>query len=234
MRRTVALAKQLGKLGYSVLTLGAIAMPVALAQDVTVPEPETGLEQQADPQSAEGTVVREDDWDWDWEETTVTPAYRDDVGKSSKRTTKTTQSPAEPRVGETAEPDFARDPLRGQLLFAGVSRYGVIPSKKDPEMHPCANCHAWAKSNREPRKLQEPHDNIPLQHGLHGKGEFWCFTCHHLDGNGGIQTLKGERLAFDDAYIVCAQCHPREARDWSFGAHGKRVENWGGERRILN
>lgn len=213
--------------------LGAVVMlPNALAENVAVVEAGSHVEGEAAQQAAEGTVP-EDDWGWDsdWEETLTEPAYKDNVSKSRK---KTAESPAASRVGETAEPDFSRKPLSGHVLFAGVPDFGVVPSKKDPDMHPCADCHIWAVSNLEPRKLLEPHDNFLLQHGLHGKGELWCFSCHHLDGNGGIRTLEGEKLVFDDAYVVCAQCHPREAEDWSYGAHGKRVENWRGERRILN
>lgn len=213
--------------------LGVVAMlPIALAENVAVPEPESNVEGDTGQQPA-GGAVQEDDWDWGsgWDVTPTEPAYKDGVSKARK---KTVESPAAPRVGETAEPDFSRNPLSGHVLFSGVPAFGVIPSKRDPDMHPCADCHTWAVSNLEPRKMLEPHDNFLLQHGLHGKGKFWCFTCHDLDGKGGIRTLEGEKLAFDDAYIVCAQCHPREAEDWSFGAHGKRVENWRGERRILN
>ena len=173
-----------------------------------------------------------DDWDWDWEETDSGPTYKSDT---SRRVEPGAASmPTVPRVGETAMPDFSASPISGHLLFADVPGFGVIPSIKDKGMHPCSNCHTWAKSNLTPRRLKRPHDNFLLQHGLHGQGEFWCFTCHHLDGAGGLRTLEGERLSFDDAYILCAQCHPGETRDWSFGAHGKRVDNWQGNRRILN
>ena len=232
MCRTLALAEQISRRGCLFLILGAATMlPIALAENIAVPEPGNNVEGGAAQQAAGG-----DDWDWgsDWDVTPTAPAYKDDVSKTREMSAKTAESPAVPRVGETAEPDFSRNPLSGHVLFAGVPAFGVIPSKRDPDMHPCADCHTWAVSNLEPRKMLEPHDNFLLQHGLHGKGEFWCFTCHDLDGKGGIRTLEGEKLAFDDAYIVCAQCHPREAEDWSFGAHGKRVENWRGERRILN
>ena len=139
-----------------------------------------------------------------------------------------------PRVGSTAEPDFEASILEGYQLFQDMRPYFVIPSKKDPDMHPCLDCHDWAKSDLTPRSLKEPHDNFRLQHGLHGKGEFWCLTCHHLEGDGGLKTFEGVKLSFDEAYILCSQCHSQEAKDWAFGAHGKRVDNWRGERRILN
>jgi rubredoxin len=101
-------------------------------------------------------------------------------------------------------------------------------------MHPCSNCHTWTKSDLTPRKLKKPHDNFELKHGLHGKGKFWCFTCHTLDGRGGLRTLEGQKLDFNEAYVLCSQCHVQETRDWVFGAHGKRVANWQGERQVYN
>ncbi len=133
-----------------------------------------------------------------------------------------------------AAPDYDAEPRQGLPLFPGAPEYTVVPSTKDPELHPCRDCHEWAESDPTPRLLGQPHNDFALVHGLHGEGEFWCFTCHHLEGDGGLKTLEGKKVHFDDAYVICSQCHSQEARDWVFGAHGKRVENWRGERRILN
>ncbi len=145
-----------------------------------------------------------------------------------------TRDPNAPRVGETAAPDFDARTREALAIFAEAPAFEVIPSQKDHEMYPCGECHTWAKSDLTPRPLKDPHDNFVLSHGLHGKGKFWCFTCHHLEGDGGLVTLEGEKLAFDDAYLVCSQCHADQARDWVYGAHGKRVGSWQGERRVLN
>lgn len=169
---------------------------------------------------------------WDWGEIEAEDAApvrptRSSAGHPGVATT-------HPRVGSTAAPDFDGEVREGYRIFAKAPPFSVIPSQKDPDMHPCVDCHDWAESDRNPRELQEPHDNFRLEHGLHGKGQFWCFTCHHLEGNGGLRTLEGLKLSFDEAYIVCSQCHARAARDWVFGAHGKRVGSWRGERRLYN
>jgi len=122
----------------------------------------------------------------------------------------------------------------GSPPFEGAPAFRVITRRKDADMHPCGDCHDDAESDLTPRELQEPHDNFKLEHGLHGKGEFWCFTCHRLKGTGGLKTLEKEKLAFDESYIVCAQCHGKQTRDWAFGAHGKRVKGWQGDRLLLN
>ena len=173
-------------------------------------------------------------WDWD------SFAPMDESPKVRKRqvTSRDTDRVDEilkgPRVGKTAEPDFSGDIRPAYALFPGAPPFSVIPSVRDRDMHPCSNCHTWTKSDLTPRRLKKPHDNFELKHGLHGKGEFWCFTCHTLDGKGGLRTFEGRKLDFNEAYILCSQCHVQETRDWVFGAHGKRVANWQGERQVYN
>lgn len=168
--------------------------------------------------------------DWDW--SAVSDEAAQPVAKP--KTQPEAAKPNKPRPGETAVPDYDAEPRVALQVFAEVPEFKVIPSRKDVEMIPCGNCHQWAQSDLTPRILKEPHNNFVLQHGLHGKGQFWCFTCHHLEGQGGLRTLEGEKLDFDQAYLLCSQCHVQEARDWASGAHGKRVGNWNEEREVLN
>jgi len=178
---------------------------------------------------AGGLVQASDDWDWGAvEELDDAPVTRPEP----RAVTPTPAAPAAPRPVENARPDFAAEPIPAHALFVGMPAFEVIPSERDPGMHPCSNCHQWVQGNPEPRKLQQPHDNFELEHGLHGKGKFWCFTCHDLKGSGGLKTLEGDPLDFDDAYILCSQCHADQARDWVYGAHGKRVANWQGDRQV--
>jgi hypothetical protein len=172
---------------------------------------------------------------WDWDSFGVAdegPTVRSRV--ESKRADAMSALPAGPRVGETAEPNFEAEPVPAYALFPGLSGFSVIPSVRDRDMHPCGNCHTWTKSDPTPRALKKPHDNFELDHGLHGKGGFWCFTCHTLKGGSALRTLEGQELGFNEAYVLCSQCHVQEARDWAFGAHGKRVAVWQGERKVYN
>lgn len=181
-----------------------------------------------------GLAAASDDWDWDaveaMDEAPVT-------GKPAAASSPAAPVPGEPPVtrnADTSEPDFDAPPVKAVALFSGLPEFEVIPSQRDAEMHPCANCHQWVKGNPEPRRLKTPHDNFELKHGLHGHGKFWCFTCHRADKDLGLKTLEGAAVDFADAYIVCSQCHARQARDWAHGAHGKRVGNWQGPRQVLN
>ena len=173
-----------------------------------------------------------DDWDWGAVEAMDdAPVVRESTVSSVDDKLKSL--PAN-RTAENAIPDFSVPAKPALALFEGLPPFEVIPSKRDTDMHPCANCHRWVKGNPEPRKLKTPHDNFELQHGLHGKGKFWCFTCHDLDKGDELKTLEGEPVAFADAYIVCSQCHAQQAHEWAHGTHGKRVGNWQGPRQVLN
>lgn len=173
-----------------------------------------------------------DDWDWGgYSELDDAPVVKSTVVESS---TGKVAGPAEPVQAENAFPDFSAPPHPAHTLFAGMPAFEVIPSQRNPSMHPCANCHQWVKGNPEPRNLKQPHDDFQLDHGLHGRGKFWCFTCHDLSGKGALKTLEGEPLDFDEAYLLCSQCHADQARDWVYGAHGKRVSNWQGVRQVYS
>lgn len=174
-----------------------------------------------------GWAVDTSDWDWgavdEMDDAPVVAPRRDSM---PKRTVPAPPPIAKPNLDGETHPAYA--------VFRDMPTFEVIPSTKDKEMHPCRNCHQWAKSDLTPRTLKPPHDNFALAHGLHGRGQFWCFTCHDLSGAGGLKTLEGEAIGFDEAYLLCSQCHVDKARDWAFGAHGKRVGNWQGKRRVYN
>lgn len=171
-----------------------------------------------------------DDWDWGAISDMDAP-----VGASSTPAQKEGgQAPDERRSVENALPDFSVPPRQALTVFAGVPPFEVIPSQRDAEMHPCTNCHQWTQGNPLPRDLKTPHDGFKLEHGLHGKGKFWCFTCHEQSESLGLKTLEGEKLDFADAYLLCSQCHSAQARDWAYGAHGKRVSGWQEKRQVLN
>lgn len=178
-----------------------------------------------------GPVGASDDWDWgaveaeDDAPVTRTPVAGAEVAATEEATE---------RRPAIAEPDYAAEPVTALALFGDLPAFDVVPSKRDAEMHPCSNCHQWVSGNPEPRQLQTPHDNFELDHGLHGHGEFWCFTCHRDDKQLGLKTLEGRPVEFKHAYVVCSQCHAGQARDWALGIHGKRVGNWQGKRQVLN
>jgi hypothetical protein len=115
--------------------------------------------------------------------------------------------------------------------YPGVPPFAVVPRKDQLMFFPCTNCHSALKPNPQPRKLVAAPHPAAL---LHGNGRFWCLTCHQLNGRDQLHTLADQPVDFDQAYLVCGQCHFNRQKDWFFGGHGKRVGNWTGARVIYN
>lgn len=110
--------------------------------------------------------------------------------------------------------------------------FSVVSREEKLTFYPCDTCHNLIPVNPTPRKLEASPHQIEFNHG---GGRFWCLSCHHTDERNHLRTLDGARkLEFDEAYLVCGQCHANRQKDWYFGAHGKRVANWHGERQLHN
>jgi hypothetical protein len=117
-----------------------------------------------------------------------------------------------PRVEVTGYPDRTR--------FFTLARMPAI------EKYPCATCHTVAVERmRAPAGApRRAHWDVSLDHAP--AAVMSCATCHALDSPDALRTLERRPVDFDHSYQVCAQCHSRQASDWSAGAHGKRVGGW--------
>ncbi|NIO42097.1 MAG: cytochrome C [Burkholderiales bacterium] len=119
------------------------------------------------------------------------------------------------------------------LRFKGYPddpEFSVVPRKDDLFFYPCGQCHDAMEPNPEIRQLDAMHDST-LEHG---RGRIWCLSCHDLANRNYLTTFLGELVDIDEAYLVCGGCHANRQKDWTFGAHGKRVANWQGERTLYN
>jgi len=115
--------------------------------------------------------------------------------------------------------------------YADTPPFRVVPRKDHLTFFPCTACHAALTPNPTPRKLVVAPHPAALDHG---RGRIWCLDCHQLKDRDHLHTFAGEPVDFDDAYLVCGQCHFNRQRDWYFGAHGKRADNWRGQRLIYD
>lgn len=121
----------------------------------------------------------------------------------------------------------------GPLRFEGYENAPevyVVPRKDELFFYPCDQCHADMEANPEIRELDTPHH----AQIAHGRGRIWCLSCHDLENRNYLKTLLEEPVDFDAAHIVCGGCHASQHKDWAFGAHGKRVDTWQGQRTQYN
>lgn len=114
--------------------------------------------------------------------------------------------------------------------YADVPAFSVVSRSEHLNFYPCEDCHAVMPVNATRRQLYSPHPGT-LDHGA---GRIWCLDCHAGENRNALKTLAGEEVGFDEAYQVCGQCHYQPQKDWFYGAHGKRVGNWQGERELYN
>jgi hypothetical protein len=118
--------------------------------------------------------------------------------------------------------------------FAGYAQtppFMVVPQKDKLKFYPCSQCHKYMPPNPQPRKLEAAPHPAALKHG---KGRLWCLNCHLIDDRDFLRTVRDQKVDFDEAYLVCGQCHFNRQKDWYLGAHGKRVSNWRGDRTIYS
>ena len=135
-------------------------------------------------------------------------------------------------VNEETDADEAETPevvFEKLLSFEKYAPAFKVKLRKESQLesYPCMDCHEDEETNLEIRELEEEHDELTLEHG----GErFWCLTCHQPDNRDYLRSLKNNAIDFDQSYRLCGQCHFQRQKDWFFGAHGKRMGNWLGER----
>lgn len=130
----------------------------------------------------------------------------------------------EPASKPSAEPPPAAA-ARAPLPFTVQARSSVL---EEHGSYPCKECHDESlPTDAKERAMPEDHGDIDLKHG---GGRFWCLTCHDADNRDVLHGLKGQPITFDEPFLLCGQCHFRRQRDFFFGAHGKRVGTWQGER----
>ena len=130
---------------------------------------------------------------------------------------------------QAEEAPDVRQPLRFEG-YPGAPEFEVVPRKDELFFYPCAQCHETMEPNPEIRTLNTMHD-AEIEHG---RGRIWCLSCHNLENRNYLNTLLNELVDFDEAHLVCGGCHANRHKDWYFGAHGKRVASWQGERTLYN
>ena len=113
--------------------------------------------------------------------------------------------------------------------YPGAAPFSVLPRRDNILLYPCSQCHNLLPLNPLPRKLIASPHQATLQHG---GGRFWCLDCHEAKDRQWLHTITGDKVDFNDSSRLCGQCHGARQRDWAFGAHGKRVAGWTGQRQL--
>lgn len=131
-----------------------------------------------------------------------------------------------PNAGLSSE-RFIGDGLRVEVAgYPDRPRFFALARTPVVEKYPCTTCHTLPleKMRGAPGSPRRAHWDVTLEHAP--ATTMSCATCHAADAPDRLRLLEGAPVSFDHSYQVCAQCHSRQAADWSAGAHGKRVGGW--------
>jgi len=121
---------------------------------------------------------------------------------------------------------------RGPLHFDHFDNPLFILSRKERlKKYPCSTCHLQHKEAFS-KSMNSPHNEIILSHG--DESPLDCSHCHNSNNPDLLTTIGGQKIDFDESFLLCGGCHFEQKEDWEGGAHGKRVSNWTGERVIYN
>ncbi|MDH5560138.1 MAG: cytochrome C [Deltaproteobacteria bacterium] len=139
------------------------------------------------------------------------------------------ESPSIRSDPEDFYPSFQSDDPRSILL--NVPSFTYDKRSDEIDSYPCTTCHGDEDLPPNPRvrDLEEMHAGVML---VHGNGRFWCLTCHSLNKRDYLVSLKNQLISFDESFLLCGQCHYERQKDFFFGAHGKRKDNWILERKL--
>ena len=106
----------------------------------------------------------------------------------------------------------------------------VPPPPFSEGIFPCMDCHEDLETNREPREMEDFHEEIVLYHGGEDR---WCLDCHDPLNRDVLRLANGSPVPFEESYRLCGQCHGEKYRDWRAGVHGKRVGSWSGKKTYM-
>ncbi|MDC1162436.1 cytochrome c3 family protein [Tenacibaculum sp.] len=104
------------------------------------------------------------------------------------------------------------------LTFLIPDRKGAIKS------YACTECHAKPLKEMRNGEIKKAHWNIKLNHA--DQKTMNCTTCHNGSNMDDLKSLTGHTIDFNKSYNLCKQCHQKQYKDWTGGAHGKRIGGW--------
>ncbi len=121
------------------------------------------------------------------------------------------------------------------LKLLEITENGItfsIPKRKgEIKSFACTECHSKPLQQMQRKELKKAHWNIKLNHA--GANTMNCTTCHNGNSMDNLKSITGHSIDFNNSYKLCSQCHQKQYKDWTGGAHGKRIGSWAPPRASL-
>lgn len=101
----------------------------------------------------------------------------------------------------------------------------LIPDRKgEIKSYKCTECHTKPLNEMKGVDIKRAHWNIKLNHA--SSNTMNCITCHNGSNPDNLKSITGHSIDFNKSYKLCSQCHQKQYKDWTGGAHGKRIASW--------
>jgi len=103
------------------------------------------------------------------------------------------------------------------------------------EMYPCSDCHSTpADFNATPRTMTKEHTDKKVHFQGRNDNAEWCHRCHKEGNYLKLNRHNGKEVSFNEAYLLCGECHGTQYNDWRRNIHGKRVGSWNGPKQVYS
>ena len=100
-----------------------------------------------------------------------------------------------------------------------------IPTRKDKiTSFKCTECHTKPLAKMQRKDIKKAHWNITIKHA--NVNTMNCITCHDGNDMNTLKSITGHKIDFNKSYQLCSQCHQQQYKDWTGGAHGKKIKSW--------
>ena len=127
------------------------------------------------------------------------------------------------------------EPYFGDIELIKISEDGqsfLIPERKGKiKSYACIECHTKPLKQMQSKDLKKAHWNISIKHA--DANTMNCITCHSSKNMDNLHSLTGSKIDFNKSYKLCSQCHTKQFKDWTGGAHGKQIGGWAPPRASL-
>ena len=105
----------------------------------------------------------------------------------------------------------------------------LIPTRKDKiKSFKCTECHTQPLTKMQTNDIKKAHWNIKINHA--DANTMNCVTCHNGNNMDDLKSITGHSIDLNKSYKLCSQCHQKQYKDWTGGAHGKRIKSWANPR----
>lgn len=127
--------------------------------------------------------------------------------------------------GVSVTSEVFNDTIKTIKISEGGKEFFITDRKSRLTSYNCSECHNIALKDIKSETVgKKAHWDIKLIHA--NEETMNCNTCHAENDMNSLHSLTNKSFDINLSYKLCSQCHQKEFKDWTGGAHGKQVGGW--------